>query len=123
MTKLAAKELQSHLAKMSGSMLPIVTKRQAGKAAMFVGKSRHTDAFSLATDALQHGAFRMASGKDWLALLGPDMDFVPIEPWGRSRLPAETARVNGEWDKITGDSFWNAGRDLYFRYHSERHER
>ena len=30
-------------------------------------------------------AFRMASGPDWLALLGPDEDYVPIEPWGRIR--------------------------------------
>jgi len=59
----------------------------------------------LATDALKHGAFLMASGEDWLALLGPDKDFVPIEPWGRDRSPKETARVNGEWDNITGDTF------------------
>jgi len=119
MTKLAAKELQNHVSKMSGAKLPIVTERHAGKFAIFVGKSHFTDALGLATDDLKHGAFRMASGEDWLALLGPDKDFVPIEPWGRSRSPAETERVNAEWDKITGDTFWNAARDLHFRYHAD----
>lgn len=119
MTKLAAKELQNGLLKMSGATLPIVTEPQEGKIAIFVGKSRHTDALSLSTDGLKHGAFRMASGQDWLALLGPDQDFVPIEPWGRSRSPAETARVNAAWDKITGDTFWNTARDLHFRYHPD----
>lgn len=119
MTKLAAKELQSGVMKMTGATLPIVSKRTAGKTAIFVGKSRYTDELSLKTDGLKHGAFRMASGKDWLALVGPDKDFVPIEPWGRSRSAAETARVNAAWDKITGDTFWNAARDLHFRYHAD----
>lgn len=119
MTKLAAKELQSTLLKMTGATLPIASERAAGKAAIFVGKSRHTDGLGIASDALKHGAFRMASGKDWLALLGPDKDFVPTEPWGRDRSPKETDRVNGEWDKITGDTFWSAARDLHFRYHAD----
>jgi len=117
--KLAAKELQTGIQKMSGATVPIVTERRAGNVAIFVGKSRHTDALRLSTDGLKHGAFRMASGQDWLALLGPDKDFVPIEPWGRNRSPAETARVNAEWDKITGDTFWNSARDLHFRYHPD----
>jgi len=119
MTKLAAKELQSHVSKMSGALLPIVRERHAGKVAIFVGQSHFTDKLGLTTDSLKHGAFRMASGEDWLALLGPDKDFVPIEPWGRNRSPAETARVNAAWDKITGDTFWNAARDLHFRYHAD----
>lgn len=119
MTKLAAKELQSYVAKMSGATLPIVTERRVGKAAVFVGKSRHTDELGLDTEGLKHGAFRMVSGKDWLALLGPDKDFVPIEPWGRKRDKNEAARVNAEWDKITGDTFWNTASELYQLYHPE----
>ncbi len=119
MTKLAARELQNALAKMSGATLPIVTERQPGQAAIFVGRSRHTEQLGLGTDGLKHGAFRMASGDDWLALLGPDHDFVPIEPWGRNRSPQETARVNAAWDAVTGDTFWNAARDLHFRYHAD----
>ena len=119
MAKLAAKELQIHVAKMSGATLPIVTERHASKAAIFVGKSRYTDELGLCTEGLNHGAFRMASGKNWLALLGPDKDFVPIEPWGRKRDKNEAARVNAEWDKITGDRFWNTASELYQLYHPE----
>lgn len=119
MTKLAAKELQSGLFKITGAALPIVTERTAGKPAIFAGISRFTEELNLETRELKHGAFRMASGKDWLALLGADKDFVPIEPWGRDRSDKETARVNAEWDKITGDTFWNSARDLHFRYHPD----
>ncbi len=119
MTKLAARELQTVLAKMSGATLPIVSQRNPDKTAVFVGVSRHTEQLGLATDGLANGAFRIASGPGWLALLGPDRDFVPIEPWGRNRSQAETDRVNAAWDAITGDTFWNAARDLHFRYHAD----
>jgi hypothetical protein len=119
MTKLAARELQRCLETMTGATLPIVHERQAGRPAILVGTSRHTAALGLATDGLDHGAFRMESGSDWLALFGPDKDFVPIEPWGRSRSAGETARVNQAWDAITGDTFWNPARDLHFRYHAD----
>jgi hypothetical protein len=119
MAKLASRELQTYLEKISGARLEIVTKPDAGKAHIFVGKSRYAEALGLSTAGLENGAFRMASGEDWLALLGPDEDFVPIEPWGRSRSAGETARVNAEWDKITGDTFWNNCRELYTRYHAD----
>lgn len=119
MTKLAVKELQGYVAKMSGVTLPVAMKRTAGKAAIFVGMSRFTEELGLSTKELQHGAFRMASGKGWLALLGADKDFVPIEPWGRKRGKDEAVRVNAEWDKITGDTFWNAASELYQLYNAE----
>lgn len=119
MARLAAKELQTYVEKISGARLEIVTRPGAGKAHVFVGKSAHTDALSLATDGLENGAFRMASGADWLALLGPDEDHVPVEPWGRMRSTAEAARVNQAWDKTTGDTFWNNAGSLYTRYHKD----
>ncbi|MFO1437664.1 MAG: DUF4838 domain-containing protein [Verrucomicrobiaceae bacterium] len=119
MTKLAAKELQSTLLKMTGATLPIASERTAGKTAIFVGVSRFTEELGLSTKELKHGAFRMASGEGWLALLGADKDFVPIEPWGRKRDKSEAARVNAEWDKITGDTFWNTASELYQLYHAD----
>jgi len=117
MTKLAANELQTYLKKISGAKLEVRTAPTAGKAHIFLGKSSHTDALKLATDRLENGAFRMASGADWLALLGPDEDFVPMEPWGRMRSTVEATRVNADFDKITGDTFWNNFGMLYMRYH------
>ena len=119
MAKLAAKELQTYVEKISGAKLPIVTQAHAGMASVYVGRSRFTDELKLSTEGLEHGAFRMASSSGWLALLGPDEDYVPIEPWGRNRSAGETTRVNAEWDKITGDTFWNHHRDVYARYHKD----
>ncbi|MHC4874531.1 MAG: DUF4838 domain-containing protein, partial [Planctomycetota bacterium] len=58
-------------------------------------------------------AYRIASGENWLALLGPDKDYTPIEPWGRKRSRSETARVDKEWDKITGENYRNPFYNLY----------
>ncbi len=119
MTNLAARELQTYLERISGAKLEVVTVLTAGKAHIFLGKTSHTEALKLATDGLEHGAFRMASGADWLALVGPDEDFVPIEPWGRIRSTGEQARVNAEFDKITGDTFWNHFGYISARYHKD----
>ena len=119
MAKLAAKELQTYVEKISGAKLEIVTQPHEGKAHVFLGKSRFTEELKLGTEGLENGAFRMASGADWLALLGPDEDFVPIEPWGRMRSTAEQARVNAAFDKITGDTFWNHFGYIYTRYHKD----
>ena len=119
MAKLAAKELQTYVEKISGAKLEIVTQPHEGKAHVFLGKSRFTEELKLGTEGLENGAFRMASGADWLALLGPDEDFVPIEPWGRMRSTAEQNRVNLEFDKITGDTFWNHFGYIYTRYHKD----
>ena len=120
MAKFAAKELQKYVEKMTGAKLPIVAEPSGGAVAkIFVGKSSFTDKLGLKTDGLRYGAFRMAAGPEWLALLGPDKDFEPIEPWGRSKSKEETKRVNEEFDKISGDIFWNNFRMVYARYHEE----
>ncbi|WP_395740436.1 DUF4838 domain-containing protein [Prosthecobacter sp.] len=119
MTKLAAKELQAYVEKISGARLEIVTQPHAGKTPVYVGKSHFTEDLKLSAEGLKDGAFLMAAGASWLALLGPDEDFVPIEPWGRNRSVGETTRVNAEFDKITGDTFWNHHRDVHARYHKD----
>lgn len=119
MTNLAARELQTYIERISGTKLSVGTKPTPGRNHIFVGQSSYTDALKLSTAGLEHGAFRMASGADWLALIGPDEDYLPIEPWGRDRSTAETNRVNAEWDKVTGEPFWNNCRDLYQHYRAD----
>ncbi len=124
MTRLAASELQTYIEKISGAVLPIVTEPTAGAARIYVGISPHTEELGLETEGLKYGAYRMASGPDWLALLGPDEDFEPIEPYGHSRTSgsggrAERDRVNRAWDGITGDHFWNPLHSLYAWYRPE----
>ncbi len=116
MTRLAAEELQTFIEKISGARLPIVTEPSADAVPIYVGMSRYTDELGLTTDGLKYGAFRMDSGKDWLALLGPDRDYEPVEPWGRIRNRQEVARVDRELDEITGNTFRNpfAGHHMYY---------
>ena len=65
MAKLAAKELQTYLEKISGAKLEIVTQPHAGKIAVYVGKSRFTEDLKLSSEGLENGAFRMTSATGW----------------------------------------------------------
>lgn len=109
----AADELQTYIRKISGATLPIVhAPSDDVPVAIYVGRSVHTDALSVTDEGLEHGAFRMASGDDWLVLLGRDSDFTPPEPWARHAGDRE--RVMQEWDELTGAK-WNnpVGLSLY----------
>ncbi|MGB8170666.1 MAG: DUF4838 domain-containing protein, partial [Chthoniobacteraceae bacterium] len=102
-TRLAAQELQNYLAKISGATLPIVTKPSGGGVAkLFVGKSSHTDQLGILADDLKYGAYRIATGADWMAFIGEDTDFTPIEPWAKNNGEIASGKLQGEWDKITG---------------------
>lgn len=115
MTRFAANELQNYVERISGAKLPIVTEPSgAGIIPIYVGISDGTKKLNLETEGLRHGAYREAAGADWLALLGPDKDFEPIEPWGRNR--GDQDRVNQEFDKITKDTFVNNFGRLYTTY-------
>lgn len=112
MAKLAASELQTYLEKISGARLAVTNAPDKNiPVKIYVGKSKYTDDLKLATDGLAHGAFRMASGDNWLALLGPDKDFEPIEPWVHERKDKE--RVLREWDAISGNTFATPYSQLY----------
>jgi Domain of unknown function (DUF4838) len=107
MARYAAGELQTYVEKLSGACLPIATRPSRSLANIFVGVSPHTEELGLKTEGLKYGAYRKASGKNWLALLGADKDYKPIEPWGRFRDNKETDRVDRAWDAITGHKFRN----------------
>lgn len=119
MTGLAAIELQTHIEKISGARLPIVSERTAGVIPIYVGMSGYTEELGLETAGLEYGAFRMDSGPDWLALLGPDRDYEPVEPWGRSRSQGERDRVNREFDEISGNTFINPFWGHYMYYNKD----
>mgnify|MGYP000990791542 CR=1 FL=1 len=120
MTRLAARELQTYIAKISGATLPIVTEPSGSvPARIYVGLSPYTQRLGIRIEDLKYGAFRMVSGPDWLALVGPDKDYVPIEPWGRSREPRERERMNRAWDEVTGQTFWNPCHSTFMYYSSE----
>ena len=117
-TKLAARELQSYIEKIAGATLAIThTQREHVQVKIYVGKSKYTDALNLSTDGLAHGAFRMVSGSDWLALLGPDQDFEPMEPWNRTFGGRHLAKK--AWDELTGEQYGFPYTRLYSSYNHE----
>ncbi|MFA7159982.1 MAG: DUF4838 domain-containing protein [Kiritimatiellia bacterium] len=100
--KLAAMELQEYIFKISGATLPVVTAPGIDiPAHIYVGKSAYTDKLKITGEGLKFGAFRIASGKDYLALIGHDRDYVPPEFAPRNSKDIE------RWDKRTGEKWVN----------------
>ncbi len=103
MVTLAALELRHFLQKMSGARLPIVTTPTAGaQVKIHVGPRAETDRLGVTTEGLRDGAYRIASGPDWLVLIGNDVDFdVSKLPWPIKR--SDVSRATDEWEEITRD--------------------
>jgi len=137
--KFAAKELQAYIKEISGASLPIVPTFVAadkGKpkiltahyppdeerlpVRIYVGESSHTEKLGLNDTGLEYGAYRMKSGKEWLALLGNDTDFVPVGIWART-ISHWTQEVEKEWQEAIGDKAWNnpIGAKLGLDYNRE----
>jgi hypothetical protein len=109
MTTLAAMELRHFVEKMSGARLPIVTAPTAGaRVKIHIGESVVTKQFGVASEGLRDGAYRIASGADWMVLLGADKDFEPAKmPWPLERK--DVPRAEAEWKKLTAgksDAEW-----------------
>ncbi len=106
MVKLAATELQTYIEKISGAKLAItIAPGSDAPAHIYVGRSAETDKLKITDEGLKHGAFKMVSGENWLALLGHDSDYTPPMPFydynkhcgvGRSTNFAEY--LTQEWD-------------------------
>jgi hypothetical protein len=114
MTTLAAAELRHFIAKMSGARLPIVTVPGAARVKIHVGESAATKQLGVTGEGLRNGAYRIATGPDWLVLLGPDKDFdVAKYPWPLERK--DVPRKEAEWRAMTSgktDAAWG------FPFHS-----
>ncbi len=120
MVDVAARELQTYLKKITGAELPIVTNPAPDSPVkIFVGRSKFTDEQGINDDGLDHGAYRIVSGPDWLVLLGRDYDFVPPEPSATKRGDKEKDRVTQEWDKITGATWENPMLALHRKFNEE----
>ena len=128
--KLAAKDLQTYVAKITGAKLPITTTpARGGLVQVYVGRSSHTDRLKVFGHDLRHGAFRMVSGTDWLALVGRDTSWKPdglmrlarhkhsrTHPQVRSK---EGDRLWQEWDKRTGEKWSLPYSQLWKQYNRE----
>ncbi|QDV15999.1 hypothetical protein Pan153_06180 [Gimesia panareensis] len=116
-TRLAAQELQHYLEKISGAKLEIVTE-PTGKmpVTILIGTSAQTRQREISAADLKAGAYRIVSGTDWLALLGDDTDFKPIEPWPRNHRDLASGKVQAAWDAITGEHWGYPHSQLYKHY-------
>ena len=70
--RVAAHEFRQQIEKISGAKLPIVTQPSGKAVKVFIGASASCP---VKAEGLKDGAYRIASGADWLALIGDDADF------------------------------------------------
>ena len=112
-TRLAAAELQTYLEKISGAQLPIGNEPSADPSIkIYVGESCHLEKLGVTAAGLMHGAYRIVSGDRWLALVGDDTDFVPIEPWAKNNS-GRVEKLQSEWEKASGLSLGVPNGGLY----------
>ena len=111
-TRLAAADLQTNVEKISGAQLPIKTKPSADvPVQIYVGESPHAAKLGITAEGLEHGAYRIVSGENWLALIGDDSDFEPVHPFARNN--GDKPRAQAEWEKIIGAPYGMPSRNLY----------
>lgn len=116
-TRLAARELQLYVEKITGAKLSIGTAPDDSMpVSIYVGESRHTRALGISADGLGDGAYRIVSGKDWLTLIGDDTDFVPVEPWPRSNSDIASGKMQRAWNEITGKNWGYTHSQLHKHY-------
>lgn len=108
MSRVAAQEFRQQIEKISGARLPIVTQPSGNVVKVFIGASAHSPAKA---EGLKDGAYRIASGADWLALIGDDADFEPVGPFARNN--GDIPRAQTEWEKIVGAPYGLPNPGLY----------
>ena len=112
--RLAAHELRESLEKISGARLPILTEPSgSGAVRILVGRSAHTEAIGIDAEGLHQGAYSIASGPDWIALVGEDRDFVPAEPWARNNDDIRSGKLQSEWEARGGEIFGVPNGGMY----------
>ncbi|MFO7903665.1 MAG: DUF4838 domain-containing protein [Pirellulaceae bacterium] len=116
-TRLAAREFRDGVERISGADLSIVTTPNPQvPVKVYVGQSTHTEKRNITADGLEHGAYRIVSGDNWMVLIGDDTDFRPIEPWPRSNSDWVSGRVHAEWHRITESNWGNPLSQLRKHY-------
>jgi hypothetical protein len=118
--KLAAKELQTYLEKIAGARLEIV-RVPTGKVPVmiFVGESDHARSRGVTAAGLERDAYRLVSGPDWLALVGRDQDFIPLEPWARSHGDWLNHK-QPQWESLAGHPWGNPVASSLYRDYSKQ---
>lgn len=108
MQRVAAHEFRMQIEKISGARLPIVTAPSGKAVKIFIGASSQNP---VKAAGLKAGAYRIATGPDWMALVGDDSEFTPREPFAKNN--SDIPRAQAEWEKIVGAPYGMPSRGLY----------
>lgn len=108
MQRVAAHEFRMNVEKISGARLPIVSAPSGMALKIFIGASPQNP---VTADGLKDGAYRIATGSDWMALVGDDSEFTPMEPFAKNN--GDIPRAQAEWEKIVGAPYGMPARGLY----------
>ena len=108
MQRVAAHEFRMQIEKISGARLPIVTNPSGKVVKIFIGASSQNP---VKADGLKDGAYRITTGPDWMALVGDDSEFTPMEPFAKNN--SDILRAQAEWEKIVGAPYGMPARGLY----------
>lgn len=108
MQRVAAHEFRMQIEKISGARLPIVTQPSGKAVKVFIGASAESP---VKADGLKNGAYRIATGADWMALIGDDSEFTPMEPFAKNN--GDIPRAQAEWEKIIGAPYGMPAAGLY----------
>lgn len=108
MQRVAAQEFRDQIEKISGARLPILTQPSGKAVKVFIGTGVHNP---VKADGLQHGAYRISTGPDWMALIGDDTDFTPSLPYARNN--GDIPRAQAEWEAILGAPYGMPNTGLY----------
>ena len=115
--RLAARELQIYLRKISGADVRIASEPSGDfPVKLYVGMSSKVGELGISADELKYGAYRIVSGEDWMVFIGDDTDFVPIEPWPRSNTDVASGKMQEAWNVITGENWGYPHRQLHKHY-------
>ena len=108
MQRVAAHEFRMQIEDISGARLPIVTQPVDDRVKIFIGASPQNP---VQANGLKAGAYRIATGPDWMALVGDDREFTPMEPFAKNN--GYIPRAQAEWEKIVGAPYGMPARGLY----------
>ena len=108
MQRVAAHEFRLQIEKISGARLPIVTQPSGKAVKVFIGASEQSP---VKAEGLKNGAYRIATGADWMALIGDDSEFTPMEPFAKNN--GDIPRAQAEWEKIIGAPYGMPAAGLY----------
>lgn len=111
--RIAAADLQEYVQKISGARLPIVTQPSGAAVKLFVGRSPHTDELGFTAEGLKFGAYRIASGGDWMVFIGDDTDFVPPEIRARNNNDIVSGKLQKAWEAASGGTWLAPNVNMY----------